>query len=128
MSSISTTSGSAVVAAAKASMPKRASTPASSAEAIATGMRFMTFSNQPVTPKSTISAALTMNAPTASFIENPPASPAVANTAAPGVDQATMTGFLSHSEGSAEHSPMPSPSAHIQDVICAGVAPNTCAA
>jgi hypothetical protein len=93
MASISSTSGKAVCAAAKAWMPKRASTPASSAEAIATGMRFMTFSNQPVTPNSVISAALTMKAATASAIEKPPASPAVASTAAPGVDQATITGF-----------------------------------
>ena len=53
---------------------------------------------------------------------NPPAIPAVASTAAPGVDQATMTGLRNHSEGTSEHKPMPRPSAHIQDVICAGVA------
>jgi hypothetical protein len=50
------------------------------------------------------------------------ASPAVASTAAPGVDQATITGFLSHSEGTSEHSPMPMPSAHIHEAISAGVA------
>jgi hypothetical protein len=57
-------------------------------------MRFMTRSNQPVTPASVISAAHTMNAPTASAMLKTPARPAVASTAAPGVDQATITGFL----------------------------------
>ena len=57
-----------------------------------------------------------------------PPIPAVASTAAPGVDHATITGLRSHSDGTSEHSPMPSPSAHIQEVICAGVAWNACAA
>ena len=52
----------------------------------------------------------------------------MANTAAPGVLQATITGFLSTSEGSAEHSPMPRPSAHIHELICSGVAPSAVAA
>ena len=52
----------------------------------------------------------------------------VASTAAPGVDQATMTGLRSHSDGSKEHRPMPRPSAHIHEVICAGVAWKACAA
>ena len=75
--SISSTSGSAVCAAAKACRPKRASTPASSADAIAIGMRFMMRSNQPVTPNSVISAAHTMNAPVACAMSKPPAMPAV---------------------------------------------------
>jgi hypothetical protein len=66
---MTTTSSSALWAAAKACRPKRASTPASSAEAIAIGMRFMMRSNQPVTPNSVISAAQAMKAPTASAIE-----------------------------------------------------------
>ena len=82
----------------------------------------MARSNQPVTPHSVINAAQTMKAPTASAIENPPVSPAVASTAAPGVLQATMTGFFHHSEGSSVHSPMPSPSAHIHEAIMSGVA------
>jgi hypothetical protein len=42
----------------------------------------------------------------------------VASTAAPGVLQATITGWLAAiSEGMAEHSPMPRPSAHIHEVI-----------
>jgi len=69
-----------------------------------------------------------MKAPTASAMLKPPASPAVANTAAPGVDHATMTGLRSSSDGTREHRPMPSPSAHIHDVICAGVAWKACAA
>ena len=82
----------------------------------------MSFSNQPVNPSKAISAALTMKAPTAWAIEKPPANPAVASTAAPGVDQATITGFFSHNEGIAEHTPIPMPSAHIHDEISAGVA------
>jgi hypothetical protein len=65
---ISSTSGSAVCAAMKAPSPKRASTPASSAEAMAMGILFITRSNQPVAPASTISTAQTMKAPTASFM------------------------------------------------------------
>ncbi len=91
-------------------------------------MRFITRSNQPVAPTSTMSAAQAMKAPTAWSMEKPPASPAVASTAAPGVLQATMTGWRSISEGTAEHRPMPRPRAHIHEVICAGVAPKACAA
>ena len=77
--------------------PKRASTPASSAEAIAIGMRFITRSNQPVAPTSVISAAQTMKAPTASAMAKRHAAPP-ASTAAPGVDQATITGLRQHSD------------------------------
>ncbi len=125
---MTSTSGSAVCTAAKACMPKRASTPASSADASSMGIRFITRSNQPVTPARVMSKAHTMNAPTASPMLKPPARPAVASTAAPGVDQATMTGWRRMSEGISEHSPMPRHSAHIQEVICSGVAPNACAA
>ena len=79
-----------------ASMPKRASTPASKALASASGMRPMLRSNQPVMPHSVL--------------------------------QATITGFRSHSEGSNDPRPMPSPRAHIQELICAGVAPSASAA
>ena len=65
---------------------------------------------------------------TASAMPNPPAAPALANTAAPGVLQATMTGFFRIRDGTAVHRPMPSPSAHIHELICAGVAPNASAA
>ena len=58
----------------------------------------------------------------------PPAAAAVASTAAPGVLQATITGLRSTSDGSAEHRPMPRPSAHIHELICAGVAPSAVAA
>ena len=105
-----------------------ASTPASSADARAMGILFITRSNQPVAPTMTMRTALMRNAPTASAMVKPPAMPAVASTAAPGVLQAIITGWRSTSEGTAEHSPMPSPSAHIQEVICAGVAPKACAA
>ena len=109
-------------AAEKACMPNLASTPASKAAAISMGIRFMMRSNQPVTPTRMISAALTIKAPIASPMEKPPARPAVASTAAPGVDQATMTGMRKISDGTNEHKPMPSPSAQIQEVICSGVA------
>ena len=107
-------------------MPKRASTPASSAAAIAIGMRFITRSNQPVAPATTISAAQTMKAPTACPMPKP--APAEASTAAPGVLQATMTGLRHQSEGSAEHSPMPMPSAQTHDAISSGPAPKARAA
>ncbi len=111
-----------------ASMPKRASTPASKALASAIGMRAMIRSNQPVMPHSVIIAAHTMNAPTASAMPKAPFAPAVASTAAPGVLQATITGLRSHSEGSNDPRPMPSPRAHIHELICAGVAPRASAA
>ena len=128
VANITSTNGSAVCAAKKPCKPKRASTPASNAEAMPIGMRFITRSNQPVAPLIAISAALTIKAPTASFIVNPPASPAVANTAAPGVLHATITGFLSHNEGSNEHKPIPKPNAHIHEVMISGVALNASAA
>ena len=37
--------------------------------------------------------------------------------------QATITGLRSQSDGSSVHKPMPRPSAHIHELICAGVAP-----
>ena len=95
---------------------------------MAMGTRFMIFSNQPVTPNKVISSAQAMNAPIASAMEKPPANPAVANTAAPGVDHATITGLRSHSEGTSEHRPMPMPSAHIQDATSDGLASNASAA
>ena len=52
----------------------------------------------------------------------------MANTAAPGVLQATITGLRNHSEGTRLHKPIPRLSAHIQELICAGVAPKACAA
>ena len=69
-----------------------------------------------------------MNAPVACAMSKPPATPAVASTAAPGVLHATITGWRHHSDGSSVHSPMPRPSAHIHELICAGVAPSTVAA
>ena len=59
---------------------------------------------------------------------NPPAVAAVASTAAPGVLQATITGFLSQREGNKVHNPMPMPKAHIQDATMSGVAPSASAA
>ena len=123
---MASTSGSAVCAALKAAMPKLTSTPASRPEAIAIGMRFITRSNQPVTPHNKISPAQTMNAPVAWPRSNP--SPALASTAAPGVLQAIITGWRRISEGMALVSPMPRPSAHIQELITSCDAPKACAA
>ena len=126
------TKGSAVCAAANPASPKRANTPANRAEAIATGMRFIARSNQPVAPATVISTAQAMKAPTACAIVNAPpvapASPALASTAAPGVLHATITGFLSHSDGTRVHTPIPIPSAHIHDAMMSGVAPKASAA
>ena len=88
------------------------------------GMRSITRSNQPVAPARVMSAPLARKAPTASAMDRPPASAAEATTAAPGVDQATITGLRSQRDGSAVHSPMPRPRAQIQEVICSGVADN----
>ena len=79
----------------KASIPKRSNTPASIAEAIATGIRFISRSNSRVAPARTISTAQTTKAPIACAIVNPATPVAlVAISAAPGVDQAATTGFL----------------------------------
>ena len=117
----------------KASRPKRASTPANKADAMGMGIRPIKRSNQPVMPKRVMSAAQTMKAATASPMLNAwpsavAAAAAVASTAAPGVLQATITGFFNHKEGKAEHKPMPKPKAHIQELTCAGVAPKLVAA
>ena len=93
-------------------MPKRASTPASSAEVMATGMCRIRRSRAPLAPTMMVSKAASMNAPTACAMVNPsPARPAVASTAAPGVDQAIITGLRSHKDGSTVHRPMPRPRA-----------------
>ena len=92
------------------------------------GIRSATRSKPLVAPTRITSKEHTMNAPTASPMEKLPAAPAVASTAAPGVDQATITGLRSNSDGTREHRPMPKPSAQIHDVICAGVAPKLWAA
>jgi hypothetical protein len=55
-------------------------------------------------------------------LEAPPAKPAVAKTAAPGVLQAIMTGLRNHKEGIKLHKPIPKPNAHIHDVSCSGLA------
>ena len=122
------TSTGAEPAAANACMENRASTPASRAAATDRGMRFMTRSNQPVNPQTVMSAELTMKAPTASGMVNCPEAAAVASTTAPGVDQAIMTGLRSHSEGRMLQTAHPRQTAHIQEVISAGVAPKPCAA
>ena len=57
-----------------------------------------------------------------------PLAAAVASTAAPGVLHATITGRRQTSDGSRVHRPMPTPSAHIHELICAGVAPSAVAA
>ena len=92
---------------------------------MACGMRSITRSKIRVTPASTMSRPQATKAPTASFMATPlvPAS-----SAAPGVDQAVSTGWRYHSDSSTVVAPMPRPSAHIQEVVCAGVAPSACAA
>ena len=104
----------------------RARMPASRLEASASGMRFMTRSNQPVTPHSHISTPHTRKAPTASDRLTPVA--ALAITAAPGVDQVIRMGARVHSDRPSVLRPMPRPSASTQEVICSGVAPRERAA
>ena len=72
-----------------------------------------------------ISTADTMNAPVAAGSDTPCVA---ASSAAPGVDHAVSTGWRYQSDRPMLVSPVPTPSAHIHDVICAGVAPRPCAA
>ena len=43
-------------------------------------------------------------------------------------EEIDITGWRHHSDGSSVHKPMPRPSAHIHELICAGVAPSAVAA
>ncbi len=116
-------------AAAKASRPKRVSTPASKAPASGIGIRSITRSNQPVAPTATISSAETMKAPVASAIPEPAARAGDGeHFAAPGVLQAITVGLAQPERRQHFVRPMPQPSAHIHDAVCAGVAPSDCAA
>ena len=72
-----------------------------------------------------MSKALTMKAPVASGSVTPCVT---ANTAAPGVDQAVNTGCRYQRLNTKLVPPMPKPSAHIQDAVCASLAPKACAA
>ncbi len=49
------------------------------------------------------------------------------SSAAPGVDHAVSTGWRYQSDRPMLVTPMPMPSAHSHDVICAGDAPSACA-
>ena len=75
-----------------ASKPKRSNTPASIADAIAIGMRFIRRLNNPDAPAMMMSTAQNTNAPNAFGIVKPIA--LVAISAAPCVDRAATTGFL----------------------------------
>jgi hypothetical protein len=92
---------------------------------MACGMRSITRSKARVQPASMISSPQTTKAPTASPRPKP-LLPAI--SAAPGVDQAVSTGWRVHSDRPIEVMPMPRPSAHIHEVVCAGVAPSAWAA
>jgi hypothetical protein len=72
-----------------------------------------------------MSKALTMKAPVASGTVTPCVT---ANTAAPGVDQAVNTGCRYQRLNTKLVPPMPKPRAHIQDAVCASLAPKACAA
>jgi enoyl-[acyl-carrier protein] reductase I len=76
----------------------------------------------------TIKAALAINAPTAWPMVKPPASPALAKTAAPGVLQATITGLRIINDGMAVVRPMPMLIAQTQEANISCVAPKACAA
>lgn len=67
----------------------------------------------------------TMKGPVATGSDTPCV---VANSAAPGVDQAMNTGWRYQSDSPMLVSPVPMPSGHIHDEISAGVAPSACAA
>ncbi len=124
-SAIVATSAASPRAASAASRPKRVSTPASSAAAIATGTRSISRSNSPDAPAIVISTAETMNAPVATGNVMPCVA---ASSAAPGVDHAVSTGWRYQSDRPMLVRPVPTPSAHIHEVVCSGVAPRPCAA
>ena len=111
---MTTTRTGAVFTLVTASRPKRASTPASRAEAMATGMRSISFSNQPLAPAQAISRPQTMKAPTASGMSRPEVD---ASRAAPGVDQAVSTGWRVHRLKTRLVMPMPRPRAHSHEAV-----------
>ncbi len=73
-----------------------------------------------------ISSADSRKPPTASAIGTPAA--LATSIAAPGVDQAVTTGIFQRHDRPMQVRPMPMPSAHIHELVCAGVAPSACAA
>ena len=87
---------------------------------MATGMRSISFSNQPLAPAQAISSPQTMKAPMASGISTPEVD---ASSAAPGVDQAVSTGWRVQRLKARLVRPMPRPRAHSQEAVWAGVAP-----
>ena len=92
---------------------------------MATGTRSISRSNRPETPASVISKAETMKPPVAAGSDTPCVA---TSSAAPGVDHAVSTGWRYQSDSPMLVRPVPTPSAHIQEVICSGVAPRPCAA
>ena len=126
MASIASTSSGCAWIEVNASRPKRSSTPASMAEASASGMRPSMRSKIPENPAITISNADSAKPAIASSIATPAA--LVTSTAAPGVDQAVTTGIFQRSDRPMQVTPMPMPSAHIHEAVCAGVASSVCAA
>src|SRR5690606_24235519 len=90
------------------------------------GTRPSSRSNTPENPATATSTPLSRKPATASSIGTPAA--LVTSTAAPGVDQAVTTGIFQRSDRPMQVAPMPRPSAHIHEAVCAGVAPIACAA
>ena len=88
---------------------------------MATGMRSISFSNQPLAPATVMSRPQTTKAPIASGISTPEVE---ASRAAPGVDQAVSTGWRVHRLKARLVTPMPRPSAQSHEAVCAAVAPS----
>ncbi|MGF6859312.1 hypothetical protein OKW29_008223 [Paraburkholderia sp. CI3] len=100
-------------------MPISNRMPASSAAARPDGIRFISASNQPVTPTSVSSAAQKMNAPIACAYSTCGSDDT--SSAAPGVDHAITIGARKRSDRLIVHRPMPIDSAQIHDEICASL-------
>ena len=106
--------------------PNLSNTPASIAAARECGISFIRRANNPVTPHSRMSALAKMKIPMVSASVTP--CRLVANSAAPGVDQAVSTGALYHQESASVLTPIPIPRAVIQPAICCAFAPAAAAA
>ena len=117
----------AVSASAKPLRTNLARTPANRALTRATGMRFMNRSKGPENPTNAISTPLMTKAPTASeSVKSPGAT--VARIAAPGAENATITGMRNFSEGTMVRIAIPRQRANTHEAICLSLAPTALAA
>ena len=98
--------------AAKKPVPKRNNTPANMADTMVFGRYAINLENVPVAPMTTHATATTMYAPMAA--ENRYSRRDVVSSTAPDVENATITGWRSHSDKPSPVSPLPMLTAKIQ--------------